>query len=361
MRKLMIITMELLMAGATQRGSHKRRQIELLGEEWPPTRGWKQRIIGKVISDEAAEEFIRLGGGNVSTEDYDKYKTGNWFNAQTPVDIYLYVLELSNGCYYVGLTADIKKRIDEHFNGKGAEWTRLNTPLRLMYAIDTGTQNAREAEIIESEATVILMLKHGISKVRGGYYTQTEQRLVEVQLRAHGAWERIKQVELGKKAFNYELSWDDALDNFLDVALKYYDEGSPEHMHETVFATFFSLTRYPYWDDIFAPCLGWSFWSKKGILPVLLSFKHARTVGSKLPSAYDVLAAALNRGKNGKHPLRRLFLLGWRSFQPPTTDKQAETVIRFMSYLDEGTEFDRQYDAFVSILFPEMRALLQQQ
>lgn len=93
----------------------------------------------------------------------------------------------------------------------------------------------------------------------------------------------------------------------------------------------------------------------------MLSFKHARTVGSKLPSAYDVLAAALNRGKNGKHPLRRLFLLGWRSFQPPTTDKQAETVIRFMSYLDEGTEFDRQYDAFVSILFPEMRALLQPQ
>lgn len=357
----MIITMELLMAGETQRGSHKRRQIELLGEEWPPTRGWKQRIIGKSISDEAAEEFIRLGGGNVSVEVNNQCKTGYWFNAQTPVDIFLYVLELSNGCYYVGLTANLKKRMDEHFNGKGAEWTRLNTPLRLMHAIDTGTKNAREAETIESEATVILMLKHGINKVRGGYYTQREQSLVEVQLRAHGAWERIKQAKLGKRAFNYELNWSDALDNFLNVALNYYDEDSPEKTHETIFATFFSLTRYPYWDEAFSPCLGWSFWNQKGILPVLLSFKHARTVGSKLPSAYDVLAAALNRGKNGKHPLRRLFLLGWRSFQPPTTDKQAETVTRFMSYLDEGTEFDRQYDAFVSILFPEMRSLLQQQ
>lgn len=37
----MIITMELLMSGASQRGSHKRQQIELLGEKWPPTRGWK--------------------------------------------------------------------------------------------------------------------------------------------------------------------------------------------------------------------------------------------------------------------------------------------------------------------------------
>ncbi|HGE8282651.1 TPA: GIY-YIG nuclease family protein [Serratia marcescens] len=354
----MIITTELLMAGETQKGSYKRRQVELLGEEWPPTKGWKKRVIGKVISDEAAEEFIRLGGGDVINEAYDKCKTGYWFNASIPVDIYLYVLELSNECFYVGLTADIKKRMDEHFNGNGSEWTRLNKPLRLIHAINTGTKYAREAEVMESEATVILMLKHGISKVRGGYYTQTEQRLVDVQLRAHGAWERIRQAELEKKGYNYELSWSDALDNFLDVALNYYDAGAPEHMHETVFATFFSLTRYPYWSENFSPCLGWNFWNKKGILPVLLSFKHARAVGSKSPSAYDVLAAALNRGKDGKHPLRRLFLLGWRGFQPPTTDKQAETVIRLMSYLDEDTEFDRQYDAFVSILFPEMRTLL---
>ncbi|WP_313353597.1 GIY-YIG nuclease family protein [Kosakonia cowanii] len=356
----MIITMELLMSGASQRGSHKRQQIELLGEKWPPTRGWKQRVIGKIISDEIAEEFIRLGDGDFITESSVNNKSEYWFNSLLPVDIYMYVLELSNGCYYVGLTGNIKKRIDEHFNGKGAEWTRLNTPLRLMYTVNTGTKNAREAEIMESEATVILMLKYGISKVRGGYYTQTEQNLVEVQLRAHGVWERVKQSELEKKIFDYEHSWDAAMGNFLDVVLNHYDEGCPERMHEAVFETFFSLTRYPCWNESFAPCLSWSFWNKKGILPVLLSFKHARTVGSKLPSAYDVLAAALNRGKKDNHPLRRLFLLGWQAFKPPTTLKQAETVIRFMSYLDEDTEFDRQYDAFVSILFPEMRELLQQ-
>lgn len=358
MRMRMIITMEFLIAGATKRGSHKRQQIELLGEKWPPMSGWKQRVVGKVISDEAAEEFIKLGTGEVINETHDKSKTRYWFNAQSPVDIYLYILELSNECYYVGLTSNIKKRMDEHVNGKGAEWTRLNTPLRLIYSINTGTKYACEAEKMENEATVLLMLKYGINKVRGGVYTQTEQKLVEAQLRAHGVWERIRQTELEKKGFNFELNWSDALDNFLDIALNYYDSGSPEHMHETVFATIFSLTRYPYWDEDFSPCLGWDFWNKKGILPVLLSFKHARAVGSKSPSAYDVLAAALNRGKNGKHPLRRLFLLGWQVFQPPTTDKQAETVTRFMSYLDEDTEFDRQYDAFVSILFPEMRALL---
>lgn len=356
----MIITMEFLMAGATQRGAYKRRQVELLGEEWPPTKGWKKKIIGKEISDEAAEEFIRLGGSDIATEVDNTYINGYWFNSRAPVDIYLYILALSNECFYVGLTANIKKRMEEHFSGRGAEWTQLNTPLRLMHAVNTGTQNAREAEMMESEATVIMMLQHGINKVRGGYYTQTEIKSVEMQLRAHGAWERIRQAELGKKPFNYELSWSDALEHFLNVALNYYDEGSPEHMHETVFATLFTLTRYPYWNEDFAPCLSWKFWNKKGILPVLLSFKHARAIGSKLPSAYNVLAAALNRGKNGKYPLRRLFLLGWKAFQPPTTDQQAKTVIRFISYLDENTEFERQYDAFVSILFPEMRTTLRQ-
>ncbi|WP_337261417.1 MULTISPECIES: GIY-YIG nuclease family protein [unclassified Serratia (in: enterobacteria)] len=263
----MIITMELLMAGATQRGSHKRRQIELLGEEWPPTRGWKKRIIGKEIPDEAAEEFIRLGGGNLITETDDKYITEYWFNAPEPVDIYIYVLALSNKCFYVGLTANIKKRMEEHFTGKGAEWTRLNTPLRLMYAVNTGTRNAREAEMMENEATVTLMLKHGISKVRGGYYTQTEQKLVELQLRAHGAWERIRQVELGKNPFNCELNWSDALEYFLGIALNYYDEGSPEHMHETVFAALYSLARSPYWDEDFVPCLSWNFWKKREFFP----------------------------------------------------------------------------------------------
>lgn len=117
-------------------------------------------------------------------------------------------------------------------------------------------------------------------------------------------------------------------------------------------------TRYHHWHEDLAPALNWHFWSRKGILPILLSFKLGRPVGSGSASAYEVLAAALNRGQHGRHPLRRLFLLAWQAYQPPTTGKQAATVNRFMEYLDNGAEADRQYDAFVSILFPGMRHLL---
>lgn len=33
----------------------------MLGESWPPKRGWMEKAIGREISDEAAENFIKFG------------------------------------------------------------------------------------------------------------------------------------------------------------------------------------------------------------------------------------------------------------------------------------------------------------
>ncbi|AOK57894.1 hypothetical protein WM29_01360 [Burkholderia ubonensis] len=140
--------------------------------------------------------------------------------------------------------------------------------------------------------------------------------------------------------------------------MQYYDAGAPEDLRDSVFAAAYRLTRYRFWQEEFAPGLAWDFWSPKGILPVLLSFKHQRPVSSGLPSSYDVLAAALNRGRGGSHPLRRLFLLTWKAYQPLTTDRQATAVERFMEYLAEDEAYDRRYDDFVSVLLPETRNLL---
>jgi hypothetical protein len=129
-------------------------------------------------------------------------------------------------------------------------------------------------------------------------------------------------------------------------------------MHDSVFSAAYRLKQYSFWREEFSPGLAWDFWNLKGVLPVLLSFKHQRPVASNLKSSYDVLAAALNRGRGGNHPLRRLFLLTWKAYQPPTTDKQAITVERFMEYLTAEEEYDRRYDDFVSVLLPETRNLL---
>lgn len=352
------ITQELLTAGASKGGGFSRRQTELLGVAWPLPSGWKRSVIGRTISDEAAEEFVQLAGRHLVDKAAKKAIPVNWCGAPEPVDIDLYVLALADGCFYVGLTSDVTHRTQQHFGGEGAEWTKLHPPLRILHTIGTGTRDGRAAEQMEDEVTVTLMLRYGIDKVRGGHYSYVDQALVEAQLRAHGIWERVKRAELEHSAFDMETNWGDVLDRFLDTALRYYDAGAPDDQNNAVFAACYKLTRYHHWHEDFAPGLNWHFWSRKGILPILLSFKLGRTVGSGSASAYEVLAAALTRGRHGRHPLRRLFLLAWQAYQPPTTEKQAAAVNRYMEYLNDETEADRQYDMFVSVLFPETRHLL---
>jgi putative endonuclease len=46
---------------------------------------------------------------------------------------YMYILECSNGQYYVGSTKDLKDRIAEHQRGEGANFTTKHLPVKLVY------------------------------------------------------------------------------------------------------------------------------------------------------------------------------------------------------------------------------------
>ena len=77
----------------------------------------------------------------------------------------LYVLQLANGKFYVGKSADVIKRFDQHKNGTGSAWTKLHKPVRLL--------ETRPLTSIHDETNVTkdLMKKYGIDNVRGGAYT----------------------------------------------------------------------------------------------------------------------------------------------------------------------------------------------
>jgi hypothetical protein len=79
----------------------------------------------------------------------------------------IYVLELEDGCFYVGKTRNSKGRIQAHFQGTASSWTSLHKPLRVL---------SEEQTISEMEdATVLrLMALHGIDKVRGGTFSRVE-------------------------------------------------------------------------------------------------------------------------------------------------------------------------------------------
>ncbi len=53
----MIVTKAYIEKNKTVKGSWTRKQIEALGIEWPPRKGWKKRIIGHVLTDQKAAVF----------------------------------------------------------------------------------------------------------------------------------------------------------------------------------------------------------------------------------------------------------------------------------------------------------------
>ena len=53
----MIVTKEYLNKNKTSKGGWNKKQLNALGIVWPPTKGWKKRAIGSVLTDEKAAVF----------------------------------------------------------------------------------------------------------------------------------------------------------------------------------------------------------------------------------------------------------------------------------------------------------------
>lgn len=58
----MKISESLLEAGKSIRGGWNRKQMDILGVDWPAERGWRKKTIGKEITPEDAEKFLDLRG-----------------------------------------------------------------------------------------------------------------------------------------------------------------------------------------------------------------------------------------------------------------------------------------------------------
>lgn len=65
----------------------------------------------------------------------------------------IYVLECEDGNVYVGKTTKGEKRLKLHINGRGAEWTKMHKPKRVMQYYTNAT-DADERYIFASEKVV---------------------------------------------------------------------------------------------------------------------------------------------------------------------------------------------------------------
>jgi hypothetical protein len=79
----------------------------------------------------------------------------------------IYTLECENGKYYVGRTNNIERRVLEHFENRGSEWTKLHKPIRVISVNDGDGFD-------EEKYTLMAMNEYGIDNVRGGSFCRIE-------------------------------------------------------------------------------------------------------------------------------------------------------------------------------------------
>jgi hypothetical protein len=86
----------------------------------------------------------------------------------------------------------------EHFDlsrkSRKSAWIRLHSAKSVIEKIDfEGTY--RDGEEKENQKTIEYMRKYGVSKMRGGYYTNIDHILTIKNLKSHGFNVSIKNVE----------------------------------------------------------------------------------------------------------------------------------------------------------------------
>jgi predicted GIY-YIG superfamily endonuclease len=94
----------------------------------------------------------------------------------------LYALELEHACWYVGMSFNPEKRFSKHVKGKGAAWTRLHKPLRIVEVRLTEFFDQDDVARLEDDMTIEYALKYGKDSVRGGGFCQTRPYWPDVVL-----------------------------------------------------------------------------------------------------------------------------------------------------------------------------------
>jgi predicted GIY-YIG superfamily endonuclease len=80
--------------------------------------------------------------------------------------VYIYILQLEDGKYYIGKTINPKIRLEQHFYDYGSSWTKKYNPKKVLDIIPDCDN------FDEDKYTIKYMKKYGIDNVRGGSFCE---------------------------------------------------------------------------------------------------------------------------------------------------------------------------------------------
>ena len=85
---------------------------------------------------------------------------------------YVYTLDLEGGNKYVGISKHLDSRLSQHFEGKGAAWTKKHAPLRVHHSNWCRSETAAK----NAERIIVERMKnyYGSDKVRGAGHTSSK-------------------------------------------------------------------------------------------------------------------------------------------------------------------------------------------
>lgn len=94
----------------------------------------------------------------------------------------MYVLILQHGFRYVGVTANVDRRMLEHMQGRGSVVTKMYPPIRRETLLYLGQMTYAQAEYYEDWYTLDLMERYGYQNVRGGHYVRLHNKHIYAML-----------------------------------------------------------------------------------------------------------------------------------------------------------------------------------
>jgi hypothetical protein len=170
---------------------------------------------------------------------------------------------------------------------------------------------------------------------------------------------RLKALQSRQRA-----AWQQNINEFLDLALRYYDSDHDKNAKSALLSKVDELKEDLQWHQELETLREYEFYGWHGVLAVLLSIKLHRPVSynSKL-TVFQVIEAGLRTSHRdvGQHAFAILYIWAYKAYKPTMTLKNTSWLISYAhkikASIDNGENIYRRftgYDKAIGLLFPEL-------